>query len=76
MTREVQHQVAAGKGALQFIHVDAPNVNVAPPAAPLALPHHIDSRPTPPPASASFGARRDHAAALRPERAPARPPRR
>ncbi len=34
------------------IHVDAPSVDVA---ARLALLHHIDSRPTPPPAGTSFG---------------------
>jgi len=34
------------------IQVDAPNVDLA---ARLALSHHIDSRPTPPPAGTSFG---------------------
>ncbi len=37
---------------LPAIQVDAPNVDVA---ARLALSHHIDSRPTPPPAGTSFG---------------------
>ena len=37
---------------LPAIQVDAPNVDVA---ARLAVSHHIDSRPTPPPAGASFG---------------------
>ena len=52
MTREVQYPRCGRKGALQSIHVDAPNVDVA---ARLALSHHIDSRPTPPPAGTSFG---------------------
>ena len=33
------------------IHVDAPNIDLA---ARLAPSHHIDSRPTPPPAGISF----------------------
>ena len=33
------------------IHVDAPDVDIA---ARLALSHHIDGRPTPPPAGTSF----------------------
>ena len=37
---------------LPAIRVDAANVDVA---ARLALSHHIDSRPTPPPAGTSFG---------------------
>ena len=37
---------------LPAIQVDAANVDVA---ARLALSHHIDSRPTPPPAGTSFG---------------------
>ena len=37
---------------LPAIQVDAPNVDVA---AKLAVSHHIDSRPTPPPAGTSFG---------------------
>ena len=37
---------------LPAIQVDAPNVDVA---ARLALSHHIDSRPTPPPPGTSFG---------------------
>ena len=37
---------------LPAIQVDAPNVLVA---ARLAVSHHIDSRPTPPPVGASFG---------------------
>ena len=37
---------------LPAIQVDAPSVDVA---ARLALSHHIDSRPTPPPAGTSFG---------------------
>ena len=37
---------------LPAIHVDAPNVDVA---ARLAVSHHIDSRPAPPPAGASVG---------------------
>ena len=52
MTREVQYPRCGRKGALQSIHVDAPNVDVA---ARLALSYHIDSRPTPPPPGTSFG---------------------
>ncbi len=37
---------------LPFIQVDAPDVDLA---ARLALSHHIDSRPTPPPTGTSFG---------------------
>ena len=37
---------------LPAFQVDAPNVDTA---ARLALAHHIDSRPTPPPAGTSFG---------------------
>ena len=37
---------------LPAIQVDAPNVDVA---AKLAVSHHIDSGPTPPPAGTSFG---------------------
>ena len=37
---------------LPAIQVDAPNVDVA---ARLAVSHHIDSRPIPPPAGTSFG---------------------
>ena len=37
---------------LPAIQVDAPNVDIA---ARLALAHHIDSRPIPPPAGTSFG---------------------
>ena len=45
-------EAAAALDHLPAIQVDAPNVDVA---ARLALAHHIDSRPTPPPAGTSFG---------------------
>ena len=45
-------EAAVALDHLPAIQVDAPNVNVA---ARLALAHHIDSRPTPPPAGTSFG---------------------
>ena len=45
-------QAAVPLDHLPAIRVDAPNVDVA---ARLALSHHIDSRPTPPPAGTSFG---------------------
>ena len=73
MTREVQYPRCGRKGALQSIHVDAPNVDVA---ARLALSHHIDSRPTPASPRDLLRARRDHAAALGPQRASPRPRRR
>ena len=49
-TRDAQHSRCGRQGALQSIQVDAPNVDVT---ARLAPSHHIDSRPTPPPAGAS-----------------------
>ncbi len=44
-------EAAVALDHLPAIQVDAPNVDVA---ARLALSHHIDSRPTPPPAGTSF----------------------
>ena len=46
------HEAVVAVDHLPAIQVDAPNVNVA---AWLAVSHHIDSRPAPPPAGASFG---------------------
>ena len=45
-------EAAAALDHLPAIQVDAPNVDIA---ARLALAHHIDSRPIPPPAGTSFG---------------------
>ena len=45
-------EAAVALDHLPAIQVDAPDVDVA---ARLALSHHIDSRPTPPPAGTSFG---------------------
>ena len=45
-------EAAVALDHLPAIQVDAPNVDVA---ARLALSHHIDGRPTPPPAGTSFG---------------------
>ena len=45
-------EAAAALDHLPAIQVDAPNVDIA---ARLALAHHIDSRPTPPPTGTSFG---------------------
>ena len=45
-------EAAVALDHLPAIQVDAPSVDVA---ARLALSHHIDSRPTPPPAGTSFG---------------------
>ncbi len=45
-------EAAVALDHLPAIQVDAPNVDTA---ARLALAHHIDSRPTPPPAGTSFG---------------------
>ena len=45
-------EAAVALDDLPAIQVDAPNVDVA---ARLAVSHHIDSRPTPPPAGTSFG---------------------
>ena len=44
-------EAAVALDNLPAIQVDAPNVDVA---ARLALSHHIDGRPTPPPAGTSF----------------------
>ena len=45
-------EAAVALDHLSAMQVDAPNVDIA---ARLALSHHIDSRPTPPPAGTSFG---------------------
>ena len=45
-------EAAVALDNLPAIQVDAPNVDLA---ARLALSHHIDGRPTPPPAGTSFG---------------------
>ena len=45
-------EAAVALDRLPAIQVDAPNVDIA---ARLALSHHIDSRPTSPPAGTSFG---------------------
>ena len=45
-------EAAVALDHLPAFQVDAPNVDTA---ARLALAHHIDSRPTPPPAGTSFG---------------------
>ena len=45
-------EAAVALDHLPAIQVDAPNVDIA---ARLALSHHIDSRPTPPPAGTAFG---------------------
>ena len=45
-------EAAVALDHLPAIQVDAPNVDVA---SRLAVSHHIDSRPAPPPAGASFG---------------------
>ena len=45
-------EAAVALDHLPAFQVDAPNVDIA---ARLALSHHIDSRPTPPPAGTSFG---------------------
>ena len=53
MTRGVQYPcLRPGTAHCKSIHVAAPNVDVA---ARLALSHHIESRPTPPPAGTWFG---------------------
>ena len=51
MTRGVLYPRCRWQAALQSIQVDAPNAAIA---ARLTA-HHIDSRPTPPPAGTSFG---------------------
>ena len=58
---------------LPAIQVDAPDVDVA---ARLALSHHIDSRPTPPPAGTSFGLIVIKPPPRKPERVSPRPRRR
>ena len=45
-------EAAVALDHLPAIQVDAPNVDIA---ARLALSHHVDSRPTPPPAGTAFG---------------------
>ena len=51
MTSEVQDPRCGRQGAPRSIRVDAPMST-----SPRGLaPHHIDSRPTPPPAGTSFG---------------------
>ena len=45
-------ETAVALDHLPAFQVDAPNVDIA---ARLAMSHHIDSRPTPPPAGTSFG---------------------
>ena len=45
-------EAAVALDHLAAFQVDAPNVDTA---ARLAVAHHIDSRPTPPPAGTSFG---------------------
>ena len=45
-------EAAVALDHLPASQVDAPNVDIA---ARLAVSHHIDSRPTPPPAGTSFG---------------------
>ena len=45
-------EAAVALDHLPAIKVDAPNVDIA---AKLAVSHHIDSRPAPPPAGTSFG---------------------
>ena len=71
MLRRLHAGFAGGASdRLLAIQVDAPNVDIA---VRLAVSHHIDSRPTPPPAGISVRCRRDHAAALRPESASPRP---
>ena len=51
-TENRPREAAVALDHLAAFQVDAPNVDIA---ARLALAHHIDSRPTPPPDGTSFG---------------------